>query len=248
MGCLKKIVKIIAYAVSGLLLLVFGLVLLVVVLDSFMGEQDGYEEELVETDFEEIIVNDTIALDDKKELEGYVHHRIKWKDYTKKRYSGDIYISQDNYKKAFNNRNLIESGRNGGVSFAEHKRKHRALFKNDYYTFYWSWVYLNLHEHDRSIEDIYTLFDTLQMNNQLDRYQFANILVSAIQYIPYTLVHSNTCKELLKNDGRRCKSYSCLYHKNNYKNDYANGNPCLPETEYGLQSPVEFMYNLTGRS
>ena len=224
MGCLKKIFKIIVKLISILFQLCLGLFILVTVLDIFLGndEEDTFEEEeFVETDFEELIVKDSVHLEDTQyNGKKYAHHRIKWKDYNKKRYSGDIYISQESYEKAFNNRNLIESGKNGGVSFAEHKRKHRALFRNDYYTFYWSWVYLNLHEHDRSIEDIYTLFDTLQQNNQLDKVQFANILVSAIQYIPYTLVHSKTCEDLLKNEGRNCRSYSCRYHKNNFKNDF----------------------------
>lgn len=245
MGCLKKIVRIIAIAVTGLILLVIGLVTLVIVLTNFVDDDYEYDDKKEEVSFEDgLIISDTISNQHTKVR--YSHHRLKWLDYSKNKYTGDVYIPQNEYLKAYKNRINIDNEVGIAVSFAEYKRKHRALFKNDYYTFYWSWVYLNLNVHDKNSTDIYTFFDTLQMENKLDRVQFANILVSAIQYIPYTLIHSKTCEQLLENGGQNCQSYSCLYHENKYNNDLAHGRPCLPKITFGVQSPVEFLYNFKG--
>jgi hypothetical protein len=104
---------------------------------------------------------------------------------------------------------------------------------NDYNA-YWQIVYAQLYAHDYAkMPKIYERFAQIGKDRRLNSYQFAEMVLNFVQGIPYILVHPNTCAE-----DRKRNAFSDTYHR--------DGLPCLPNRRFGLQSPLEFMYNLKG--
>ncbi|HRK54834.1 MAG TPA: hypothetical protein PK185_13020 [Cyclobacteriaceae bacterium] len=89
------------------------------------------------------------------------------------------------------------------------------------YESYWRHVYYELHSADK--ENISFLQDSLQQvatKNKLTRNELAKLIVSFVQDIPYSYVMPGPCD----------------------KTDH----PCLDNEKFGILSPVEFLYTLTG--
>ncbi len=89
------------------------------------------------------------------------------------------------------------------------------------YEDYWRDVYYQLYRFDR--KGITFLQDSLQklaVQNQLTRNEFARLIVSFVQDIPYSYVETGPC-------------------------DHTD-HPCLGNEKFGILSPVEFLYTLTG--
>lgn len=88
---------------------------------------------------------------------------------------------------------------------------------------------------------IYKLFyDTAQENN-LDYTETAEMIVSCIQHIPYTLVIPNSTEQFMV--------YLTMTHQQDtFMYQYIqDGKPVLDNIQtFGVQSPVEFSYNLKG--
>jgi hypothetical protein len=102
------------------------------------------------------------------------------------------------------------------------------------YKDYWQLVYAQLYTHNYSkMPKIYERFAQIGKDRQLNTYQFAEMILNFVQGIPYILIHPNTCAE-----DRQRNAFSDTYHR--------DGLPCLPNRRFGLQSPLEFMYNLQG--
>lgn len=80
---------------------------------------------------------------------------------------------------------------------------------------------------------LYSLFDSLKRANELDRIQFAEMVVSCVQDIPYTLILEHECNPWRYQDA--------------FIRDYLNsGGKCRPYVKYGVLSPVEFIATLDG--
>lgn len=95
-------------------------------------------------------------------------------------------------------------------------------------------VYEVLYRYDyKHLERVYTMFDSLRVHHKPSYQQFAEIIVSCVQDIPYVLVHSQSCT-----DARQGSDFVRDYHK--------RGKPCRENTEFGLLSPVEFTASLMG--
>lgn len=87
---------------------------------------------------------------------------------------------------------------------------------------YWGNIYARLlqHESDR----LWTLQDSLReigISQSLNRLDFADMIVSFAQDIPYSFIMGESC-------------------------DDAGDTPCLANQKFGLLSPVEFLYTLKG--
>ncbi|MEZ4946851.1 MAG: hypothetical protein R2804_15040 [Cyclobacteriaceae bacterium] len=104
---------------------------------------------------------------------------------------------------------------------------HSKEFRNKIYSRernyekYWRNIYYELYNADR--ENIHFLQDSLQQiafQNQLTRNEFAKLIVSFVQDIPYSYVTSGPCD----------------------KTDH----PCRGNERFGILSPVEFLYTLSG--
>ena len=91
------------------------------------------------------------------------------------------------------------------------------------YEDYWGAVYSFLVKHDSSA--LHKINDSLyQVGNQryLDRREFANMLVSFVQDIPYNYIIPNECTS------------------------EHSDNPCVGFQKFGILSPIEFLYSLNG--
>jgi len=89
------------------------------------------------------------------------------------------------------------------------------------YESYWSDVYSQLYRSDK--ENIFFLQDALQQiatKNKLTRNEFAKLIVSFVQDIPYSYVMPGLCDRV--------------------------DHPCRGNEKFGILSPVEFLYTLTG--
>lgn len=92
---------------------------------------------------------------------------------------------------------------------------------NDYWNSIYSQVY---HEQKDYINSIITSLNNLRKDRELNRNQFARVIVSFVQDIPYTLVLAE----------QRCED----------RTDYEG--PCVSDVKYGIYTPIEFLYNLRG--
>jgi len=89
-------------------------------------------------------------------------------------------------------------------------------------TDFWQKVYFALYQHDRS--KLVPLQDSLRHLREqynLDRGSFARFVVAFVQDIPYNYIAPGNCAEY-------------------------TGHPCVPDVQFGILSPVEFLYSLQG--
>ncbi|MEW4923949.1 hypothetical protein [Algibacter sp. 2305UL17-15] len=144
-----------------------------------------------------------------------ISHKRIWRDYDNHLYKGNLSVLESDYKLSRAHRNQID-------------------FKlyNDYQ---WSLLYNSLIENDRNkLENIYVTFDSIGKANGLNRKQFAEMVVSCIQDIPYALVMQHDC------------------NKDSYEEDFIKHQLdkcpqcCIRDIKYGIQAPVEFTANLKG--
>lgn len=89
------------------------------------------------------------------------------------------------------------------------------------YENYWRAIYYELYEHDKDL--ISFLQDSLQQlaaKDHLSKFQFANLIVSFVQDIPYNYVVPGPCDR--------------------------SDHPCRGNEKFGILSPVEFLFSLSG--
>ena len=90
---------------------------------------------------------------------------------------------------------------------------------------YWGSIYFQIYTDQKTELDFFIdTLSALRQKENYDRNQFAKVIVSFVQDIPYTLVLGN----------RKCEDQT----------EYTG--PCISDTKYGLYSPVEFLYHLKG--
>lgn len=142
------------------------------------------------------------------------HHRI-WKDYDGSNYETDLLINQSDY---FSSKKYHFNFTDGGFSSE---------------SAFWNTLYRNFSVNDtKALYFIYDKFDSIGRKNNLDQVQFANMVVSCIQDIPYVLIANLDCD---------------TYKKENPADiDIIRNTGCYGPVKFGVQSPVEFMYNLKG--
>jgi len=98
---------------------------------------------------------------------------------------------------------------------------------------FWHYVYQGLSDKDRnSLHFIYDKFDSIGKKNNLNQAEFANMVVSCVQDIPYILVANLDCDK---------------YKMANPADvEIINRTGCFGPVKFGVQSPNEFMYTLKG--
>ncbi len=144
-----------------------------------------------------------------------VHFR-RWADSQRKSYKGALAVAEKHFA-------VSQAHRNGLAS---------PNYNNNYAE-YWQQIYRSLAIADLDrMPRVYAMFDSLRFQKRLPTPEFADMIVSCVQDIPYVLLHEYSCHEI--------DSIYPLYaqlHKES---------ACMPNVRFGLQSPVEFMYNLKG--
>lgn len=142
------------------------------------------------------------------------HYRV-WNDYSGNRYEGELKIFLSDYQSAKNDHNEMNM---------------RIQSEAD-----WSVIYNSILHNDRDrINLVYSLFDSIRNVKKLDRSQFAEMIVSCIQDIPYYIILPNDC--------------SIQGQEDPFVRNFLNENPnfCLGNISYGVQTPGEFLGNLKG--
>jgi hypothetical protein len=142
------------------------------------------------------------------------HYRV-WNDYSGNQYRGELQIFLSDYQSAKNDHIAMEM---------------QIQSESD-----WSNVYNKMLHNDRDrIKLVYSLFDSIQNVKKLNRSQFAEMIVSCIQDIPYYIVLPFDCGIQGQEDP--------------FVRNFLNENPgsCLGNVSYGVQSPGEFLGNLKG--
>jgi len=141
------------------------------------------------------------------------HHRI-WEDYANNIYEADLKIRVSDYKDAYQLRNNLLIPLNS--------------------TYQYNRVVATIYDYDlNKLDLVYSTLDSLKSEKKLNKIEFAEVIVSLIQDIPYSLILSNACDATLYND--------------NFIKEYLEdkGN-CQGFTRYGLLTPVEFLSTLKG--
>lgn len=166
-----------------------------------------------------------ITVDDTKEVESRLpdptvlndsiisHHRI-WTDYNNKVYSANLEVRMSDFRNS-------NSYRNNLSNTIQNSSQYNSL------------VSLIYNFDKTKMQRIYSMFDSLRMQNNLNEIQFAEVITTCVQDIPYTLILENACNPNLYND--------------EFINNYLKGDgQCEGNIKFGLFTPIEFMGNLEG--
>ena len=175
--------------------------------------------------------NDTIG---KK----FARHTRLWRDYSHNLYTGEYEIAEEDVIQSKAHRENIPNDFGPGTPFEAFYQRNLQLYSTERNLFNWTWTYETILSHDKDkLTSMYTMFDSIYARKQPNRQEFANIIVSHIQFLPYLLVHPKTCEAYIAYD-TACVDFRCKYHRDN--------KPCLPEVDYGILTPLEYAYNLQG--
>jgi hypothetical protein len=138
-----------------------------------------------------------------------------WEDYSGQTYEGRFWVRKSTYD-------------------AAHRYKQRLPEPANTPEGYDKVIFL-LKEHDKlHLIGLYQMFDSIRAVQDLSREGFAEMIVSFVQDIPYTLILPDDCNPALYND-------------RNIREFLSNpGARCGGNEKYGINSPVEFMATLQG--
>lgn len=142
-----------------------------------------------------------------------ITHYLKWKDYAGRPYEGTINISMAALRSA---------------------KQHHLQIDGSFYQDI-NEIYKTMLDHDSSqMGYLYHTFDSIKATNNLNEVAFSQMLVSAIQSLPYFLVVDKSCDENYNDDFTRNYLANC-------KTDC-----CIGYERFGVRTPVEFLSDLKG--
>jgi hypothetical protein len=145
----------------------------------------------------------------------WITNKMIWQDYESKEYSGDFAVLKSNREMSRVKRNTLlpdESNQNA----------------------YWNSIYYQLVQNDfQKLDKIYEMLDSIKESNNLNARQFANVMVSCVQHIPYVIILNDKCNPN-------------QYEQKFIKEYLRNGGDCQCCARFGIYSPVEFASNLRG--
>lgn len=141
------------------------------------------------------------------------HHRI-WEDYSNNLYVADLKMRISDYKDANQLRNNLSIPLN---STSQYNKIVSTIYDYDVHKLYL----------------VYSTLDNLKAEKKLNKIEFAEVVVSLIQDIPYSLILGDACNANIYND-TFIKEY------------LAENGDCQGFTKYGLLTPVEFISTLKG--
>ncbi len=208
----KHLVKIVGTLISWvIMLLVLGFLFA-----WFSTKEDSSETEATEVPEEIIVENDSLKFQDDEEITAadtvlldslsmkLIYNTLHWSDYSGQQYSFEYYIDSSDFQKA---------------------RYNRSHFTG----YSWYYIYQNLYQNDKDLlKNIYQKYDSLRSGS--NALEFARIVVSSIQEVPYTWILPESC-----------------FDANNQQEINKSGYACLGNIKkYGIQSPLEFMANQKG--
>lgn len=141
------------------------------------------------------------------------HHRI-WEDYSNNLYIADLKMRISDYKDANQLRNNLSIPLNSTSQYNK--------------------IVSTIYDYDvNKLDLVYSTLDSLKAEKKLNKIEFAEVIVSLIQDIPYSLILGDACNANIYND-TFIKEY------------LAENGDCQGFTKYGLLTPVEFISTLKG--
>ncbi len=158
-------------------------------------------------------VTKTTVTKDKDTIALYTSHR-KWKDNYGNSYSGDLRVREKDFEKLKNYLN----------DFSPRVKEN-----------FWGVLYDYIDRKDiESLDLVIETFSEIQKSKKLNQMQFAEMLVTCIQDIPYSLVFENECQPANR-------------YEDSIKRVLENcPECCIGNKKYGIQNPVSFIKNLKG--
>jgi curved DNA-binding protein CbpA len=148
-------------------------------------------------------------------IDTLISHYMVWDDYNGKTYEGNFSVR----KSALDQAHLYKETLNIPANSENNYDK----------------IIFSLKENDKNnITGLYNMFDSLQLVNKPNAMAFAEIIVSFVQKIPYTLILPKACDSRLYKDEFILKYLSTPYAR------------CEGFERYGINTPVEFMAKLNG--
>ena len=178
-------------------------------------EYDNTDED--KWDYKPEEVTDTIYSKEKDTIAvTYLKHNLKWNDNNQNPHQALLLVRKDYFNIANIKRNQLEINSNN--------------FRDYYHQ-----IYSNLINQNKSfLDSVAKEYSRIGKTENLNRQQFADMVVTSIQNIPYYLVHDLSHREAdLKYGG-----FISEYHQ--------TGKPCLEKIKFGVQAPVEFIGNFKG--
>jgi hypothetical protein len=162
-----------------------------------------FRKDVVSYGIKDGVLSDSVVMN----ADRHVKHSRKWNDASGKRYSGHFTVSETVFNNAKKNRRVIYTDEG------------------------WGQVYNELVIHDiYYMKEIISMYDSIRNARNLNETDFANMIVSSVQSIPYALIVASSCQEPEVQEMVNEFQCSCLGNIRNY----------------GIQSPIEFMYNQMG--
>ena len=157
-------------------------------------------------------INKTTKIEDKDTIILFTSTRI-WKDNYGNNFKGDLSVRESDYLRLKNHINNFKSPANG---------------------YFWG----NLYDYiDRtntpSLDLVLEAFKEINQENKLNQMEFAEMVVSCIQDIPYSFVFQNECPTENFDETTRTILENC-------------SECCIGNIKYGIQNPVSFLKNLKG--
>ncbi|MFV0163096.1 hypothetical protein OBK04_05450 [Empedobacter falsenii] len=167
-------------------------------------ERKTQTEAIIDTLDNDAVVNDTIIK----------HFRV-WQDYDGNQYEGTIWTRKSDFAKAKYFKNNLTLNSNSSRAYDE--------------------MIYRLKENDKNnLIGVYQLFDSIRQKEQLSSVKFAELIVSFVQDIPYTVIVPDDCNPNLYDD--------------EFIQEYLSSADarCDGFQKFGINSPVEFMSTLNG--
>lgn len=144
-----------------------------------------------------------------------ITHFRDWQDYKGNKYQGKFWVKNSSLVEATSFKNNLN------VIIRDEKNYDEMIF--------------SLKENDKgNLAGIYQLFDSIRNTNNFTKTGFAEMVVSFVQDIPYSIVLPNDCDPSL---------YSDDFVRNYLASSDAR---CDGYQKYGINSPVEFLATLQG--
>lgn len=141
----------------------------------------------------------------------FFSNELAWKDNNQNEYEGVFKVHEEYFERSTQYRERIKSSAS------------------------WTAVYGKLAVFDEGkLDELMVMYEEIKEEKGLNQKEFADMVVTSIQNIPYALVHSHTHDEADDLWGDFYKEY------------HESGEPCLENIKFGVQSPVEFMSNFLG--
>ena len=195
---------------SGISALLILLTLAVFLNIDFLSENFRWEEYVYVPELEDSPKPDLIKVDPDK----FIRHNRVWKDFQGQQYKATVKILESNYSSSLAWHQQYSENMN---DINDYERYLSAASKRD----------------SASLTHLYSEMNTLAYNYKLTRKGFAEMLITFVQDIPYTLIVDSNCDP-------------SLYRDNFIRKYLQEGKQCYGYQRFGLLNPAEFTGTLLG--